>query len=224
MLSDDPRQRLLEAAGEVFAEKGFKGATVKAITDRAGANIAAVNYYFRDKEGLYVEAVKSACHCQNQQFPLPDWAPGTSPVQKLADFIRTMASRMTDNSARPWQRQLMLQEMASPSPACTELVRDVIRPMAEKLGDIVGELLPDAPPRKRNLVAFSVVGQCLYYRLAQPIVVQLVGEEEFRNYDADLLAGHITEFSLAALGLRPPVAGKRSAEDKLAANGAGPSK
>jgi AcrR family transcriptional regulator len=216
MTTDDPRQRLLEAAGEVFAEKGFKGATVKTITDRAGTNIAAVNYYFRDKEGLYVEAVKAACQCQNQQFPLPDWEPGTPPARKLADFIRTMTLRMKDDTSPPWHRQLMLQEMARPSPACTELVRDVIRPMAEKLGAIVGELLPDVPSRRRNLVAFSIVGQCLYYRLAQPIVVQLVGEAEFRSYDADLLAGHITEFSLAALGLRPPVGGRRATEhDKV---------
>src|SRR5579871_4230382 len=169
MPSEDPRRRLLEAAGEVFAEKGFKGATVKAITDRAGANIAAVNYYFRDKVGLYVEAVKSACFCQNERYPLPDWPPGTPPVRKLTDFIRTMALRMTDDSTPPWQHQLVLQEMAKPSPACAELARDVIRPMAEKLGAIVGELLPDAPPRKRSLVAFSIVGQCLYYRLAAPI-------------------------------------------------------
>src|SRR5947209_4903102 len=125
MQPDDPRRRLLDAAGEVFAEKGFKGATVKAITDRAGANIAAVNYYFRDKAGLYVEAVKAACQCQNEQFPLPDWSPGTPPVRKLADFIRTMAQRMTDDTGPPWHRQLMLQEMGHPSPACTELVRDV---------------------------------------------------------------------------------------------------
>ncbi len=209
MQSDDPRQNLLDAAGEVFAEKGFKAATVKAITDRAGANIAAVNYYFRDKEGLYVEAVKSACQCQNQRFPLPDWPPGTPPEQKLVDFIQTMARRMTDDATRPWQRQLMLQEMAQPTPACRELVRDVIRPIAEQLGAIVGELLPGAPPRKQSLVAFSIVGQCLYYRLAQPIVIELVGEEEFRSYDTDTLASHITEFSLAALGLRPPVAGRR---------------
>ena len=57
---DDPRQRLLETAGQIFAEKGFDGATVREICRRAGVNIAAVNYYFRDKERLYIEAVKEA--------------------------------------------------------------------------------------------------------------------------------------------------------------------
>src|SRR5207253_5288065 len=59
-IRDEPRDRLLNAAGEVFAEKGFKGGTVRAICLLANVNVAAVNYYFRDKERLYIEAVKQA--------------------------------------------------------------------------------------------------------------------------------------------------------------------
>src|SRR5271166_161612 len=145
MASDDPRQRLLEAAGQEFAEKGFKAATVKAITDHAGANIAAVNYYFRDKEGLYVEAVKAACCGQSQEFPLPHWSPGTPPEVKLVDFIRAEVRHMVEAHRQPWHRQLMMQELARPTPACAEMVRDVIRPRAEVIGGILSELLPEVP-------------------------------------------------------------------------------
>jgi AcrR family transcriptional regulator len=212
MPSDDPRQRLLEAAGQVFAEKGFKAATVKAITDFAGANIAAVNYYFRDKEGLYMEAVKAACCGQAEEFPLPAWPAGTAPAVKLADFIRAEVHHLVDGRDRPWQRQLMMQELAHPTPACAELVRDVIRPRAEVIGGILAELLPDLPKQKRTLIAHSIIGQCVFHRIAQPIVSLLVGEEEYRNYDADRLADHITEFSFAALGLRPALGVKGGAE------------
>jgi hypothetical protein len=82
------------------------------------------------------------------------------------------------------------------------------------LGAILRELLPHVTTEKRNLVAHSIVGQCLFHRLAQPIVSLLVGEEEYRRYDADRLAEHIIDFSFAALGLRPPV-GQSEAEQPV---------
>jgi AcrR family transcriptional regulator len=203
MTSDEITQnRLLQAAGELFAEKGFEGTTIREICQRAGAgNIAAVNYYFRDKERLYIEAVKSACVRQVESVPLPAWSPDTPAHVKLQDFIETLVRRMLGDDASPWVRQLFLRELAHPTAACTEFVNNVVRPNAEILGGILTELLPKVPERKRRLIAFSIVGQCFFHRVAQPIVTQLVGEEEARNYDPAHLAEHITEFSFAALGL-----------------------
>jgi AcrR family transcriptional regulator len=207
MTSDDPRARLLEAAGQIFAEKGFKGGTVREISQRAGVNLAAVNYYFRDKEQLYIEAVKAACCGPLEESPFPDWPPDTPPAVKLADFIRAQVKHVVGGRGHQWHRQLMMMELANPTPACAELVSQHIRPRAELLGGILRELLPDVPADRRNLIAQSIIGQCVFHRLAQPIVSLLVGEEEYRTYDADRLAEHITAFSFAALGLRPPLGG-----------------
>jgi TetR/AcrR family transcriptional regulator, regulator of cefoperazone and chloramphenicol sensitivity len=201
---DDTQQRLIEAAGQVFAAKGYEGATVRDICQQAGVNIAAVNYYFRDKERLYIESVKAACDRQTKQIPLPDWPPGTPPLVRLCDFIRTLANRMLGEQDVHWPRQLFLREMAQPTAACAELVRDHIRPMCELLSGILGELLPEVPEAKRRLIGFSMVGQCVFYRVASPIVALLVGDEEYRTYDAKMLAEHITKFSLAALGFEKP--------------------
>ena len=61
---ESTREKILNAAGEVFAEEGFEGATIRAITERAGVNVAAVNYHFRDKAELYTKVVLEACSVQ----------------------------------------------------------------------------------------------------------------------------------------------------------------
>jgi AcrR family transcriptional regulator len=82
---DTTRDRIVEAAGEMFAEKGFDATTVRDICQRAEANIAAVNYYFGDKQRLYVEAVVRAHRWRMERAKLPEWTADTTPQQKLAD-------------------------------------------------------------------------------------------------------------------------------------------
>ena len=215
---DDAQERLIDAAGRIFAEKGYDGATVRDICQLARVNLAAVNYYFRDKERLYVETVKSACQSQAEQFPLRKWPEGTPAVTKLRDYINALVRRMVDHPASQseWYRQLFLREMAQPTAACAELVRDVIRPMADVLTGILSEFLPHVPERKRWLIGFSIVGQAFFHRMAWPMVSTLVGEEEHRAYDVALLTEHITQFSLAALGLEEPI--RETAKGKGAAS------
>lgn len=198
--SENPRDRLLEAAGEIFAEKGFKGATVREIIDRAGVNIAAVNYYFRDKERLYIEAVKhGACVEADEHL---SWSAGTPPATKLADFIRFHVVRLLAPSKPAWHARLIMRELTQPSAACTELVRDYIQPKSHILGGILEELLPPNTPRKqRFLTAFSIMGQILFYCTHKPIVLLLLGDKEQPYEDTAALAEHITHFTLRALGI-----------------------
>jgi TetR/AcrR family transcriptional regulator, regulator of cefoperazone and chloramphenicol sensitivity len=206
MQTDDPRQRILDAAGEVFAEKGFKGATVRDIKDRAGVNLAAVNYYFGDKERLYIETVKHAHHICQQQVPMPTWAPGTPPARKLRDFIRTFLNRVTVDREPDWCIRLVMRELFQPTEACVVFVEEFVRPTFGMLQGILAELLPaDTPEVKRRLIGQSIIGQCLHYRLTRPVITRLVGEEEFRSYDVDLLTDHITTFTLRALGVAEEV-------------------
>jgi AcrR family transcriptional regulator len=198
----DTQSRILEAAGQVFAEKGFEGGKVREICARAGANLAAVNYYFRDKERLYIEAIKRVV-C----FPLgeqPNWPAGTSPTEKLTGFIHNMVRRLLDPDRPAWHNRLMMRELAEPTSACAELVRDSIAPVARVLQGIVGEMVPTEMPRtERYLLCFSIVGQVIYYCQNRPIARLLMGEEEFARLSPEQIAGHITRFSLAALGLGP---------------------
>src|SRR5262245_6414644 len=181
---DDTRTRLLEAAGQVFAENGFRAGTVREICERAGANIAAVNFHFRSKENLYIQAVVHAHTICLSRVPMPEWPAGTSALVKLRDFIRTFLRRLIIDHGPDWQPRLIMRELIDPTEACAAMVEGQIRPTFGILKGILDELLPaDTPPIKRRLIAFSIVGQILHYRLARPILVRLVGEEEFRRYD-----------------------------------------
>jgi AcrR family transcriptional regulator len=204
---DDTEQRLLDAALEEFAAKGYDGTSVRDILTRAGVkNVAAVNYYFQGKDNLYAKAVWKAYEmcCAGTQ---PPEAPAELPApERLRVFIRGMVTHMMQDP-NPFAVQLMLREMHQPTtPACAEWVQRYIRPIASRLTSILADLLPpDTPPAKLWMTGFSVIGQCLHYRQNRRVIELLVGPEMFAAvYDADRVAEHIVAFSLAGIsGLSP---------------------
>lgn len=201
---DDTKLRLLETAGMVFAEKGFRAATVREICQRAGVNLAAVNYHFGDKERLYIESVKRAHFCRGQQLPMPSWPEGTPAETRLRDVIRGLLARMLSAPDTAWHGQLMMRELQQPTAACAELVRDYMRPQFELIWSILKELLPEeTSDEKLRLIVFGIVGQCLHFRLGRKIIGMLTPAEELQRYQADYLSQHVADWTLAAIeGLR----------------------
>ena len=213
---DDTRTRLIEAAGEVFAEKGFQAATVREICSRAGANLAAVNYYFGDKKRLYVEVVGYAHRGLSAHF-VPPSPPDAPPAERLRQFIdQSLVSLEQDEEGPAWGRRLMMREMSEPTEACATLVDQYVRPKAEALRQILAELLPPGTSEvEGHLIAYSIVGQCLFHRLHRPVIAILLGEDTDRTLDVSRVADHITRFTLAALGLGPPVVGRASTPSRI---------
>jgi AcrR family transcriptional regulator len=204
----DTRDRLLWAAGEVFAERGFRSATVREICQRAGANVAAVNYHFGDKETLYVEVLSLAHRCAAEGEEGPD--AGGPAAARLGAFVRGVLRRMLDDGRPAWQGKLMAMEMVEPTHALPMLAKREIAPKFQALRAIVGELLgPAATARRTRMAAASIVGQCLFYKHARPVLAIIAPEQGYGPADIDAMADHITAFSLAAL--RGMAAGGRAA-------------
>jgi TetR/AcrR family transcriptional regulator, regulator of cefoperazone and chloramphenicol sensitivity len=197
---DTTRERIAEAAGEIFSERGYDGTTVRDICQRAGANIAAVNYYFGDKQRLYVEAVVRAHRWRMEQAPLPEWSDATPAETKLVDFITTFIRRVRSGPEDTWHTKLVMREMADPTAACAELVQSSIRPQFEILLSILRELLPsDITAERLRLTGFSIVGQCLFYHFADPVIRNLLTSKEYSELDIAKLAQHILDFSLSSI-------------------------
>ena len=199
---DETRARLLDAAGFEFAEKGYEGATARSICDRAGVNLAAINYHFGDKERLYEAVLTLALRSR------PTAGLGFSqvdPRRSLHEFVTRFLDDILDDHSAPWHQGVMAREIAMPSKASDNLVRESFRPRFEQLTAIIRELLPAAEERRVHAIGFSVVGQCLHYKMSRSISERIVGVEAYGRLDAAYLADHITRFTLAALGHTPPL-------------------
>lgn len=153
------RTIVLEAAGQVFAERGFAEATSKEICERAGTNSAAVNYYFGGKENLY-EAVLVEAHRQlvsledlNQIIDSDD-----SPEQKLRSVLQQML-KTAATSQELWGIKIYLRELASPSPLATKNMTTTVLPKAKKLRALIQEItgLPCESAQVQRATAFVVI-------------------------------------------------------------------
>jgi len=196
------RQRVFEVAAALFAERGFRKVTVREICRRAKANVAAVNYHFRDKMGLYTEVVWAAIETMRQtREAMIEEGQGQSAEQKLRTYIRIYLSHLVGEGRKSWIHKLMAHELADPSPALDLVAKHAIRPRIEYLGGIVRDLLgPAATDAVVNRSVGSIQGQCLLYAmdLFNPAAARFNPPRQAAA-EMDQLADHITEFSLAGI-------------------------
>jgi AcrR family transcriptional regulator len=193
------RERLLEAAGEVFAERGYRDGTIQEICRRAGANVAAVNYHFRDKQNLYAEVFRYAHRRAAERSPHPGEVPADAPAEKrLHAYVKAFLERILGEGRPSWHAVLISREIVQPSGALDQIYETEIRPRHEYLERLVREIAgPGLPRSSVRLCVFSIVGQCMFYRSARLVLKALYPKERL---DAERLAAHITQFSLGALG------------------------
>jgi len=202
---ESTKTRLLEAAGEVFSEKGFRAATVRDICSRAGTNVSAVNYHFRDKEGLYVAVLEYSHVLALRKYP-PDWGlrEGASAEERLHAFILSFLLRFLAEGFPSWHGKLMAQEITDPTRALKHVVEKAIRPLFNSLVEIVEELIPvgegagSAASEAAYLCAMSVVGQCVH-RYVSRHVTAFLRPNPVDTPEIEQLADHITRFSIGGI-------------------------
>ena len=194
------RQRLLEAAGEVFARQGFKAATVRDICRRAGANVAAVKYHFGDKQKLYAAAIQYA-HLAAQRFYVDQGLPpDPTPRDRLRGFVRAMLLGVFDPGKPAWHAKLMAREMAEPTAVLKQIAEKAVKPRLALLSGIIREVVgPDMPDAVVKSCARSIVGQTLFYHFARPMLQRVFHDEKFDASTVDALADHIADFSIGGL-------------------------
>jgi len=195
----ETRNRLLNAACEIFAEKGYRNAKVAEICRRAGANVAAVNYYFGDKASLYTEAWQHAFnkHAISASSDLVH----TSPDDQLRVYIQTLMQNFMEKGQQGYFTRLYMMELANPTGLIQDTWLDLIEPRRQKLLGIICKIMGVETTNETVLFCeMSIINQCralltinrndLEYLLGQPLSPNLIKR----------LADHIASFSLAGIG------------------------
>jgi len=152
------RERILEAAANLFAERGFQAATHAEIARRSGVNSALLNYHFTDKTTLYRKAWEFAQERTAQKYPalLSNSAPAE---ERFRELIRTIVQAAADPMSA--DQEIWRKELAQPTGLLSEIRQKTVVPLRKQMGTIVRELLGEgAAEESVRLATMSVIAQC----------------------------------------------------------------
>ncbi|HEX7095371.1 MAG TPA: TetR/AcrR family transcriptional regulator [Acidimicrobiales bacterium] len=144
---DSTAARLLDAAERIFATKGIEAASVRAITQAAGANIAAVHYHFGSKLDLVRALVeRRVSDMTAARRPLLDAALAqdeVTPRDVAEAWVRPLAAlAFGDGGARRTYLSFLVVLQAA-SPELRSLANDVFHPQYERFAALLERALPD---------------------------------------------------------------------------------
>ena len=196
------RRQLLSAAAGVFAERGFRDATVREICRKAGANVAAISYHFGDKEALYSAVLRETA-------PPPAGGPNApsnaadatlSAEERFTRYIRNFLFQIAEGGPDCLHSRIMAREMIEPTRALDHLVNDFIRPQHQWFQGLIREITgPGFTVEEIRLIANSAISQVLFYKHCGTVIERLHGSALLTPARLEMLADHITAFSLAAI-------------------------
>jgi AcrR family transcriptional regulator len=196
----ETRGRVLNAAARLFAEHGFATVTVRDICNKAGANVAAVNYHFGGKDGLYQAVMRKAMETMQATTEAARAAgQGLPPDQRIRAYVSVFADRLLGVHHETWIHQLMMREMSDPTPALAQVAEEVIKPRMLYLCCTIGELLgcaADDPAVVRSALSITAQFNSLLWR---PDVARLLNASSSVPGNIEEIAEHIARFSLGGI-------------------------
>ncbi|MGJ3523987.1 TetR/AcrR family transcriptional regulator [Nitratidesulfovibrio sp. D1] len=208
------RERLLAAAAEVFAEHGYKSATVREICRRAGANVAAVNYHFGGKDRLYAAMLDHYMRTCQATFPLDvGVTPESTPEERLRAFVHGLVLRVLGGGDDPVSEahgKLVSLEMINPGPASDALIREHIVPVNNLLDDILRGLLGPAAddPEVLRTCLLAIFGHITFYFNGRGAIAHIYGREDPTPESLERIVDGVVRFTMGGIatmsGAQPP--------------------
>ena len=196
------RQHLLEAAGEVFAEKGVERATAKEISERAQTNTAAVNYYFGGIDGLYAAVLEEARNSLFSDQMIATAIEGkTSPKAKLEAIFDAVFQTLLGPNSSSWVLRVLGRDMVTPTSASLAAKEKLILPRARTLRRFVSDFvgLPDDHPRVALACVSLLAPFCMLVVADRHRMTRELPSLELGPESAPEVARHMAQFALAGL-------------------------
>jgi len=196
---DETRQRIIDAAIELFGDHGFEGASTRDIATRAGVNAPALQYYFENKEGLYracAEYIADEAWVNVGPVVLhaAEVLRSDSSTQALIDaFVRiqeAIADRMFIKGCMPNQRLFFAREQAGqePSIASDVLTRRIRQPLNDVCASLVAKITGTRADDPVTLIRMLTLhGQLLMFHVSPRTTLALLGWDEIDTEKADML-------------------------------------
>lgn len=200
------RERLLRAAAALFAERGYRGATLRAIAARGRTNLAAANYHFGSKQRLYREVASSLFAALEERFERAGLRRDPEvlarlPRETLEDLLRSRIRALLETllASPGLHGTIALRELCDPTPALREIARRFLAPMRSDLAALVKALAPGLSDEEALRCVHGIVGHVFFYRTHRPALLLLDGAGADPADAAERLAAHIAAFSLGGI-------------------------
>ncbi|UCE99738.1 MAG: TetR/AcrR family transcriptional regulator, partial [Planctomycetota bacterium] len=196
--------RLLDAAEQLFAQKGFNGTSIRHITTKASTNIAAVNYHFGGKEKLYIEVFQRRMgemrniRTARIEKVMAQTDPEPTLEKLLREFATAFIEPLIDNTGGSLFMKLMIHEMSDPHLPRRMFIDELAAPTLSALGKGIARVCPGLEQDKIVFSIISIIGQLVHIIHLN----KLFDLGDFVESPTPALAemvDHIVEFSAAGI-------------------------
>lgn len=199
---------LIHAAGELFARYGLEGASVRAIAEKAGSNVAAVNYHFGSKENLYKETLLYIAR-YGETYPAVRYWKDEKLLQTREGQIEAIRGIVAEKfrvifaeDTPGWFWPLMLRSLLEPSPSLVEVVENVFKPEHEAITRIVRHIKPEMDEATAHLWGFLMFGAIAIYVFARAPILMLLEQQDYSKEFLNSVSDFVSNALLASLDLR----------------------
>ncbi|MDF1855295.1 CerR family C-terminal domain-containing protein [Pseudooceanicola sp.] len=193
---------LIQAGLQLFGRKGFEGTSTRELAAHANTNVASIAYHFGGKAGLRAACVKSVADLiagllDAESAPQPP-ATAEAAQNQIERMVGALVRLVVGTPQAQDMVTFMLRELTDQGDAVDVIYAEFLEPRHRAICDLWAKATGRDPEDEAvKLAIFAMIGQILYFRVAQPLVARRmgwdgIGPDETRRV-ADLVIANLRD-------------------------------